>query len=140
MIEQQIAVLSGFQRAFKLATGRDLRRDPRRSSHALARLAWGEGAETRQAPGRVVNISKGGAALSLAMALPESGLVRFRLEGGDSETWIEAWVLTVVPDARGWYRVRIQFLHPCPEAMLAAAIDEGSKPEPDVQTGGMTAE
>lgn len=139
MIEQQITVLSGFQRAFKLATGRDLRQDQRRPSQALARLAWGEGAEMCQASGRVVDISRGGSALSLLLAPPKSGLIRFRLEEGDPKAWIEARVLAVVPDAWGWHRVRLQFCKLCPEAILAAASDEEWNPEPAVQTGELTA-
>jgi hypothetical protein len=47
-------------------------------------------------------------------------------------------VLAVVPDAWGWYRVRLQFRKPCPDAILAAASDEEWNPEPAVQTGELT--
>jgi hypothetical protein len=85
-------------------------------------LKWTEGEKPHTVRGRLVDISRAGAALITAALPPPQGRVLIRLVGPEPTPWIEAEVLGVEPESPTRHRVRLQFTEPCPTYFLRVAV------------------
>ena len=86
-----------------------------------ARLDWGDSDGFQVVDARLVDISRGGAALETEQPLPVGDPVWFCLDPDGRALGVGARVLGC---QRDWleYRVRLRFDEPCPEPLLRLAI------------------
>jgi hypothetical protein len=102
----------------------DLRRCPRFA--VWGRDAWIEWRDRGFAVGaaaELIDISMGGALVLAPIAPPAGRAVTFRVTGLDNRGPIEATVADAGGGPEG-YRVNLEFVRPCPVAMLVALIDD----------------
>jgi hypothetical protein len=104
------------------AVGEAHRTNPRRHSSTPARLSWSQGEKCRVARARLVDISRAGAALIVAVPPPLKARVQVRLVGREATPWIEADVLGVERDTPGRHKIRLRFTDPCPTYFLRVAV------------------
>jgi hypothetical protein len=102
--------------------GEASRTNRRRRSSAMIELSWAVREGWRTVRGRLRDISRAGAGLVAAGAVPSSGRLRLRLVEGEGTPWIEAEILGVEPQVRKRHRVRLRFVEPCPSFLLRLAI------------------
>src|SRR5690349_1732190 len=86
------------------AVGEAHRTNPRRSSSRPARLSWTTGAKSRMVRGRLLDISRAGAAVLTLESPPVKTLVRIRLVGREPTPWVEARVVGVESGDAGRHR------------------------------------
>jgi hypothetical protein len=122
MTEEPLNQLFRFLRASFRSVGEAHRTNPRRHSSRPARLSWTEGEKCRIVRGRLVDISRAGAALITTAPPPVKTRARLRLVGREPTPWIEADVLGVEPEASGRHKVRLKFIDPCPTYFLRVAV------------------
>ena len=122
MIEEPSNHLYQFLRASFRTVGEAHRTNPRRHSSRPARLSWTDGVECRIIRGRLVDISRAGAALIVGERAPVKIRARLRLVGREPTPWIEADILGIEPDAPDRYKIRLRFIEPCPTYFLRVAV------------------
>jgi hypothetical protein len=122
MLEEPLNQLYQFLRTSFRAIGEAHRTNPRRHTSTPARLTWVQGNKQQTVRGRLVDISRAGAAVLTTAPPPDRARVRLRLAGREPTPWIEADVLGAEADSRTRYRVRLQFREPCPTYFLRVAV------------------
>jgi hypothetical protein len=122
MIEERMNSLLQFLRASFRAVGEAHRTNPRRHVCTPARLTWTDGEKQQTIRGRLVDISRAGAALVTAAVPPRQTHARIRLVGAEPTPWIEADILGVEPESPTRHRVRLRFSEPCPTYFLRVAV------------------
>jgi hypothetical protein len=122
MLEEPLNQLFQFLRTPFRAIGEAHRTNPRREASTAIRLSWYDGDTPRVVRGRLVDISRAGAALITPSPPPPHAQARLRLVGGESTPWIEAEILGVERYKRSRYRVRLRFHEPCPTYFLRVAV------------------
>ncbi len=122
MIEQPDTNLLHFLQSAAKPAGRDFRTNPRHDSSALIQLSWTDNRKPALANGRLINLSRLGAALIIAGPPPVTKKVLVRLGGEAGTPWMEAEILGIEAHERRRYRVRLQFTDPCPTFFLKAAV------------------
>lgn len=122
MTEEPSNQLHRFLRASFRAVGEAHRTNLRRHSSRPARLSWNEGETCHVVRGRLMDISRAGAALMATASPPLQVRARLRLVGREPTPWIEADVLGVEPEAPGRYKIRLRFNDPCPTYFLRVAV------------------
>jgi hypothetical protein len=135
MIEEPLNSLFQFLRASFRAVGEAHRTNPRRHASTPARLTWTEGAKPQTIRGRLVDISRAGAALITAALPPRQTHARIRLVGPEPTPWIEADILGVEPESPTRHRVRLRFTEPCPTYFLRVAVLGHVPPEEAPEDG-----
>ncbi len=126
--------LLGFLRASFRAVGEAHRTNARHEASTPARLSWEVGADWKSVRARLVDISRAGAGLVVAVEPPSTPRARLRLVGHETTPWIEAEILGSDPLPRGRHRVRLKFADPCPSYFLRVAVlghvpvDDGGVP------------
>jgi hypothetical protein len=118
----QKKILLGFLGACPRAAGESFRTNPRHVSRARARICWTEQKKRREAPARLVNVCRAGAALITRVAPPMGETLMVRIVGQDPTPWVEGIVLGVDKNEKGLYRVRMKFRDLCPNLFLKAAV------------------
>src|SRR3954468_8070187 len=108
MTEESPNQLYRFLRASYRAVGEAHRTNPRRHSSRPARLSWTEGDKRRIVRGRLLDISRAGAALIASDPPPVKTYARLRLVGREPTPWLEADVLDVETVAPGRHKVRLK--------------------------------
>jgi len=103
-------------------TGDACRSNPRRRSSARVEVAWLEEKEWRTIPGRLHDISRGGAALITRSCPITKRPIRLRISEGEGSPWVEAEILGVESDGERRHRIRIKFIESCPNFMLRLAV------------------
>jgi hypothetical protein len=122
MIEEPLNQLFQFLRTSFRAVGDAHRTNPRRQASTPARLTWVHGEKRQTIRGRLVDISRAGAALITAGLPPPKTHARIRLVGPEPTPWIEADVLGAEPESPTRHRVRLRFKEPCPTYFLRVAV------------------
>jgi hypothetical protein len=136
MIQEPANQLFQFLRSSFRAVGEAHRTNPRRHTSTPARLAWDQGGKQHTVRGRLVDISRAGAAVLTASIPPLQTHARLRLVGPEPTPWIEASILGVENESPWRYRVRLKFAEPCPTYLLRVAV---LGPVPPEQEPGITA-
>ena len=109
------------------------RSNRRRRSSVKVELSWLEGDLWRTVPGRLRDISRGGACV-VARLIPLPGRpARLRFVEGEGSPWIEAQTLGAEVDAPRRSRVRLRFEEPCPGFFLRLAILDTAEPLDEAQ-------
>jgi hypothetical protein len=135
MIEEPLNHLFQFLRSSFRAVGEAHRTNPRRHVSTPARLTWTAGEKRPTIRGRLVDISRAGAALITAALPPPRGHVRIRLVGPEPTPWIEADIVGVEPESATRHRVRLRFTEPCPTYFLRVAVLGPIPPDETAETG-----
>jgi hypothetical protein len=122
MIEEPLNQLFQFLRSSFRAVGEAHRTNPRRHASTPARLTWSQGEKRQTIRGRLVDISRAGAALITSALPPPDVRVQIRLVGSEPTPWIEADVLGNERESSTRHRVRLKFREPCPTYFLRVAV------------------
>ena len=122
MTEEHPNQLFRFLRASFRSVGEAHRTNPRRHSSRPARLAWGEGEKGPSIRGRLVDISRAGAAMVATDAPPVLTRARLRLVGREPTPWLEADVVGVESETPNRHKIRLKFKDPCPTYFLRVAV------------------
>jgi hypothetical protein len=139
MIEEPLNTLFQFLRSSFRAVGEAHRTNPRRHASTPARLSWAVGEKRQTIRGRLVDISRAGAALVTAALPPSQTHARIRLVGPEPTPWIEAEILGVEPESPTRRRVRLRFSEPCPTYFLRVAVLGPVAPDEAAEAGCPTA-
>jgi hypothetical protein len=131
MTEEPSNQLFRFLRASFRSVGEAHRTNPRRHASRPARLSWAEGERLRIVRGRLVDISRAGAALIVTAAPPLKARARLRLVGREPTPWLEADVVGVESEAPNRHKIRLKFIDPCPTYFLRVAVLGPVVPEPE---------
>jgi hypothetical protein len=122
MREEPSNPLYQFLRSSYRAIGESHRTNPRRPTSTPARLSWTEGEKPCTIRGRLLDISRAGAALLATTAPPPAARGRLRLAGPEPTPWIEVVILGSEPRSPGRHRIRLLFKDPCPTYFLRVAV------------------
>jgi hypothetical protein len=98
-------------------------------------LKWTEGEKPHTIRGRLVDISRAGAALITAALPPPQTRVLIRLVGPEPTPWIEADILGIEPESPTRHRVRLRFTEPCPTYFLRVAVLGPVAPDQAIEAG-----
>jgi hypothetical protein len=96
-------------------------------------IGWWADGEFFEDAGRLLDISRGGAAVEVDRTPPPDCPVYFCLDGPDAPEGVEAEVVATLPGRRRKYLVRLTFAAPCPNPLWAAAV---LGPGPALPAGG----
>jgi hypothetical protein len=111
--------------------GGDRRRATRYETNGTpAVLGWYDGAEYRNSPAVLIDISLGGLSAWVEVLPPAGGTVWFQLGGEGSSPWVEAIVVEAIRikvvrlfRSRTRFQVRLRFAESCPYNIFKAAIE-----------------
>jgi hypothetical protein len=86
-------------------------------------LAWQTDQSVHRVPARLLDISRGGAAVEVDADVPPNQSLLFGL-GGSSETddFLGATVVRIAAARLGGYRIHLAFTTKCPDALLKTAL------------------
>jgi hypothetical protein len=103
-------------------TTTERRRWPRVSvSEGNLFLQWQTECKDIEVNGLLIDISQGGALVISPILIPERELIQVALKDGSPKTWLDARVVGII-EHRRWSQIRLEFLRPCPDLILRAAI------------------
>ncbi len=108
-----IRMLSSF-----CGSSKDRRADTRYQAATRAFVSWRVGDSNYSISVRLINISKGGAAVKVDGVIPTSSFVRVRLAEPEPVDWIDADVLEVISTDGAKTRIRLKFRRRCAQSFV----------------------